>query len=158
MPGSGDEASETPANGETNGNNSGGGGKASPPAENGITTVKGKFGRGKKAAVNGNGFKSGEAVPMEKTIPNMNAAVVNMSMYTLSKLPELQASAPADANSPAENSLLMLGGTALPPGIEAPDDQRPDEELTAVEHGIRLHNKLMEWQRLYGPGSANPVV
>lgn len=145
VPGSGDEASEGQANGETNGNS-----KNSPGApENGAGTIKGKFGRGKKAAVGGS---NGE--PPERTFTNMHAALVNMGAFVDKHKTELDLLRANSEGSPRStpSDVLMLGGAVQPPGGDTPQqpDERPDDELSAYEMGLKLQRGIEAWQREWG--------
>lgn len=149
--GSGDEASETLANGETNGNTSGGGGggKTSPAAENGtvVGTGKSKFGRGKKNAVNGNGVKQTDGDPVVRTYTNMNSLLAGMIAATAKEgtqhLSEMQVI--------PEIGLRILGGPVQADWASSlPPDDKPDEELTSLEMGARVQRNMLKWQATYG--------
>ncbi|KAM3416635.1 putative histone deacetylase complex subunit cti6 [Cercospora zeina] len=155
--GSGDEASETLANGDGNGS------KHSPSAPETVpTTGKGKFGRGKKAAANGNGVKA-HVEPVERTIPNMQAALVNMSAYVEGHRSETEQMHLAsltfpgggeDISQSTEMSLLMLGGAvqALSGGGETPQqlERTSSGDKSAYEEGQDFLRNVQAWYGKYG--------
>ncbi|EME84475.1 uncharacterized protein MYCFIDRAFT_214754 [Pseudocercospora fijiensis CIRAD86] len=139
--GSGDETPDGLGNGETNGNTSAGG-KTSPPAENGVNTGKAKFGRGKKNAVNGNSMKSSDAEPVERTYNNMNSLLTAMSESVKREGSQLV----------NEMQTTISGGAVQNDWINAiPPDDKPLEELTALETAARFQAGVLKWQQQYGP-------
>ncbi|PIA95013.1 putative histone deacetylase complex subunit cti6 [Cercospora beticola] len=155
--GSGDEASETLANGDANGN------KHSPGApENIPTTGKGKFGRGKKSAANGNGAKA-HVEPVERTIPNMQATLANMSAYVEGHKTETEqmhlaalnmAGGGEDVSQSTEISLLMLGGAVQAPSGDGETPQQLERttsgEKSAYEEGQDFLRNVQAWYSKYG--------
>ncbi|KXT03721.1 hypothetical protein AC578_5140 [Pseudocercospora eumusae] len=139
--GSGDETPDGLGNGETNGNTSAGG-KTSPPAENGVTTGKAKFGRGKKNAVNGNSMKPSDAEPVERTYNNMNSLLTAMSESVTREGAQL-----------VNEMQGMVGGGVVQSNWmnNIPPEDKPLEELTALETAARFQAGVLKWKQQYGP-------
>lgn len=155
---SGDEGSETAANGETNGNNKETG-KASPGAPE-TSNGKGKYGRGKKALTNGNGLKHAEAgQEVERTFVNMHAALTGISSYVTKQQEELLAlTAVSNTTSPlsAEDGTLLVGGAVQPASAisESSAGDRKFEDLSCAEMAASIQNTIAGWQRSWGHHAA----
>jgi hypothetical protein len=157
--GSGDEASENLTNGDSNGT-----GKLSPSAaETGPGPGKGKFGRGKKGAVNGNGTKAPDNEPLDRTFANMQAALVNMSAFVDKNKPDLETLRYDAESGPRVGgmSLPTSGGAVQPTAHDKAQQQGPSrpeqatstpfrDDLSAYEMGLQLQRNIEAWQREWG--------
>lgn len=151
---SGDEGSEGAVNGEMNGTNKDIG-KTSPGApENGNGKVK--YGRGKKAFMNGNGAKGIEAgQEVEKTFVNMHAALTNMSSYVTKQQEDMVTMGiGSSTTSPlgGEDGTPMAGGAVQMSSAvsESSAGERKFEELSCAEMAVQLQKSIADWQRTWG--------
>lgn len=141
--GSGDEASEGVTNGDSTENHTNGASKNSPPLENGNGVGKGKFGRGKKAGMNGNNAKmQADNEPVERTFTNMHAALSHMTAYMERHSAELR-----EAGLSPDGGLL--GGAVQTPDLEVLED-KPIEEMTAAQLAAKLQKGILNWQQQWG--------
>lgn len=119
-------------------NGSNGAGKGSPDHTVG-PGVKGKLGKGKNKAVNGNGASKHEE-PIELTIPNMKRSIDAMAAYIAKAKTELSGT-PTNGVSTGELKSSNLGEGA----VQSPDGKK-FEEMSAIEMADVVSKSINGWQ------------
>ena len=138
------------ANGDSHaGNGSNRAGKSSPDHTVG---VKGKFGKGKNKAVNGNGTKHDE--PAELTIPNMKRRMEAMTAFIARAQLELAGDrTPSGTNGPAvsvEHAVLVGGAVQSPRALsKGPAGDKMFEELSAMEMADEVSRSITNWHKKF---------
>ncbi|KAK3722948.1 Histone deacetylase complex subunit [Vermiconidia calcicola] len=140
------------ANGESHAaNGSNGAGKSSPDHTVG---GKGKFGKGKNKAVNGNGTKHDE--PAELTLPNMKRRMEAMTAFIARAQLELAGDrTPSGTNGPAVSveHVALVGGAVQPPralpkdAAAGPAGDKMFEELSAMEMADEVSRSITNWHK-----------
>jgi hypothetical protein len=118
-----------------------------------IVGVKGKFGKGKHKAINGNGTKHED--PADMTIANMKRRVEAMTTFIAKAQME---TASGDRTPSGSNLELvgMAGGAVQAPGEIDGDggdgvaNGRKFEEMSAMEMADVVSRNLIGWQRKFG--------
>lgn len=100
------------------------------------TGVKGKFGKGRSKAVNGNGGKHDE--PAELTLPNMKRRMDAMAAFIA------RAQAEMGGDKTPSSSGVPVGGAVQPPASE-PVDGKSFQDMSAMEMAGVVSQSISNW-------------